>query len=261
MKKLIMIKLGGSVITEKSKPYTVRRTNLEFLAEQLSQIEQLKKNTNEQIIIGHGAGSFGHYAVHTHGLETAHAIEQVQRSVLRMHQEVRDVCGKQKLPLFTVQPSMLFTVSDGIVTQSQISQVFQVLRAGGIPCVYGDVLFDDLRYAQVFSTERIFSELVLAIQRSREYTVTQIIHVGTVSGVLDGLNNVISEINQDNWPEIEQHIFQTAGYDVTGGMRHKIEESLALTQLGITTYFVNKENLLAVVKNEGYEGTVFRGQS
>jgi len=51
---MILIKLGGSIITNKEKPLSPRIKTIENLAKNLKKID-------EPLIIVHGGGSFGHY--------------------------------------------------------------------------------------------------------------------------------------------------------------------------------------------------------
>lgn len=57
MEKLILIKLGGSVITDKSKPFTARPGAIKRLVGEIKQAGKIYKG---KILIGHGSGSFGH---------------------------------------------------------------------------------------------------------------------------------------------------------------------------------------------------------
>ena len=57
MQELIIIKLGGSVITDKSREYTPREDNIKRFAEEIRESEKVFKG---KFIIGHGAGSFAH---------------------------------------------------------------------------------------------------------------------------------------------------------------------------------------------------------
>ena len=58
MKKVILLKLGGSLITDKQKPHTAKKNIIKTLALEIN--EALKKNPDLKMIIGHGSGSFGH---------------------------------------------------------------------------------------------------------------------------------------------------------------------------------------------------------
>ena len=60
MKELVFLKLGGSLITDKMKPYTPLLEVMNDLALQIA--TSLQSQPNLRLVIGHGAGSFGHVA-------------------------------------------------------------------------------------------------------------------------------------------------------------------------------------------------------
>ena len=51
---MILIKLGGSIITNKQKPLTARISEIKQIASHLRKIK-------EPFVVVHGGGSFGHY--------------------------------------------------------------------------------------------------------------------------------------------------------------------------------------------------------
>src|SRR5512145_1070760 len=60
MKELVFLKLGGSLITDKMKPYTPLLDVMDDLAQQIA--KSLLTRPNLRLVLGHGAGSFGHVA-------------------------------------------------------------------------------------------------------------------------------------------------------------------------------------------------------
>src|SRR5687767_805348 len=60
MKELVFLKLGGSLITDKTRPYTPLLDMMDDLALQIA--TTLQTRSNLRLVIGHGAGSFGHVA-------------------------------------------------------------------------------------------------------------------------------------------------------------------------------------------------------
>src|SRR5215207_11554757 len=60
MKELIFLKLGGSLITDRTQPYTPRLDIIEDVALQIS--AALQDYPDLRLVIGHGSGSFGHVA-------------------------------------------------------------------------------------------------------------------------------------------------------------------------------------------------------
>ena len=55
---LFFLKLGGSLITEKDKPYSARETILQQIAEEIT--NAIISFPDLKLLIGHGSGSFGH---------------------------------------------------------------------------------------------------------------------------------------------------------------------------------------------------------
>src|SRR5512143_1461206 len=64
MEDLVFLKLGGSLITEKTKRYTARFEKLQSLAHEIR--SALVERPSIRLVLGHGSGSFGHYAVQEH---------------------------------------------------------------------------------------------------------------------------------------------------------------------------------------------------
>ncbi|MEE9188865.1 MAG: hypothetical protein V3U36_05795, partial [Anaerolineales bacterium] len=62
---LTLLKLGGSLITDKSRPRTLRLETLVRLADEIA--SALQQRPSLRLIIGHGAGSYGHVSAKQHG--------------------------------------------------------------------------------------------------------------------------------------------------------------------------------------------------
>ena len=64
---------------------------------------------------------------------------------------------------------------------------------------------------------------------------------------------------KENFEEVKKLIYATDGFDVTGGMLHKIEESLALADIGIPSMIINgvaeKNLLMRALLDEDVNGT------
>ena len=60
MQELVLLKLGGSLITDKTRPYTARLDKLADVATQIARA--LHADPELSLVLGHGSGSFGHTA-------------------------------------------------------------------------------------------------------------------------------------------------------------------------------------------------------
>ena len=61
MSELVLLKLGGSIITNKTQPFTARMDVIDRLAAEIKAALD-ERGDDLQLIIGHGSGSFGHEA-------------------------------------------------------------------------------------------------------------------------------------------------------------------------------------------------------
>lgn len=260
--KIILIKLGGSIITNKEVPMMMRARALRRLIEEIA---QARKETNSIFILGHGQGSFAHVpalryktmAGFVNG-DSLIGMAITQDSAAKINRIVVEECLSQELPAAS------FTFSSTLVTKNRKKQSWdgrvlkQYLAKGLLPVVYGDVIVDSEQGCTIWSTETIFSFLVKWLQQGTTYQVKKIVHVNELSGVLDHDDQIIPEISEDNASEVKKMITKTKGFDVTGGMWHKIEESLKLAKQGVEIAIISglkEDNLYQVLTDQKYEGT------
>lgn len=261
MKKIVFIKCGGSFITDKKKPYTEKTENITLFAKQLK--EAITTYPDIQFVLGNGAGSYGHYAVMQYNLkngiqkkEAWQGFSYTHHMVSVLHMHVLTALWEENISVFSLQPSALFTAYKGdIVYQSQ--DVFMgFIKQNVIPCVYGDILYDEKKGCHIASTEVVFEVLINALLK-KKYRVAHIIYLTTVPGVYDKEGSVIPQITFENYEKVSTDTL--SGYDVTGGMKHKIERALYFAEKGITSYIgtITKDQTLSDIISGAYDtGTV-----
>lgn len=232
MQKLTIIKLGGSLITDKNRPLVAREAVIKRLAEE---INSASKNYKGKLIIGHGSGSFGHASALKY--QTQKGI--VNRNSIKGVSEVADVASQ--LTKIVVRESrragltaVAFAPGSFIVSNGQRPQKFflepirEALKHEIIPLVYGDVVFDRKQGFCIFSTEKVISVLVSALHKN--YKIEQIIYCGITDGVYNEAGDTIAKINPKTFFSVKKAISGSKATDVTGGMIHKVKESLNLAK-------------------------------
>ena len=126
-----------------------------------------------------------------------------------------------------------------------------------LPVVYGDVILDSQAGCTVFSTEKVLGHLGLKLKRDG-FKVEKIIHCGKTEGVYDAKKRTIPVINSGNIDRYKSILKESHGVDVTGGMLHKVEETLKLARLGIPGLIIDgieKGTLFKAVRGEKVKGT------
>ncbi len=226
---LIFLKLGGSLITDKTREST-------FLGERMARLSAaiasaMAARPGLRLLIGHGSGSFGHFAAYRHGTmqgvataEQWQGFAEVARVAGHLNDLVSEKLAAAGIPVWPLQPSASAECVDGDLRYLEARPLQIALEKGLVPLVYGDVALDTVRGGAIISTEEIFLYLT-PILRPRH-----ILLLGEVEGVLDQGGHVIPRITPQILPEIEAVLGGSRGVDVTGGMAGKVREMVRLVQ-------------------------------
>ncbi len=225
---LKMIKLGGSLITDKRVEQSFRADVMSRIAREIA---TALPSLTESLIIGHGSGSFGHFAAKRHdtinGVQTAEqwrGFAEVGLVAAELNMLVAGQLWRAGVPIFHFQSSAALTSKDGIPHHMPLDNLRKALENDLIPLVYGDVGFDTVRGGTIISTESLFTYLAESLD------VSEIFLVGEVPGVLDDSGTVIPLITPNTINQAQSAITGSRGTDVTGGMLTKVSDMLALVQ-------------------------------
>lgn len=235
MSELILLKLGGSVITDKTRPFTARLDVIERLAGEIKNA-LADRGDDLRLIIGHGAGSFGHTAAakyQTHkGAITADSwlgFAEVAAAAAELNTIVMKALRQAGVPAIRFQPSASTRTRGEQLMYFETHPLKEVLKHGLTPVIYGDVSVDANQGMSIVSTEKLFDNL------ARELSPQRIILAGQVDGVYDKdpfkypEAELIDSIDRSNWAEVETVLGGSHGVDVTGGMFTKVREMYRLT--------------------------------
>ena len=225
---LVFLKLGGSLITEKSRLKTPRLEALERLSKEIAAAH--RENPALRMILGHGSGSFGHVAGKKHGTrQGVHTPEQwrgfaeVWWDASALNRLVMEALGQAGLPAVALAPIASVTAADGRVADWDLSPLKAALQAGLLPVIYGDVIFDRVRGGTILSTEDLFAHLAVHLRPAR------ILLAGIEPGVwadYPACTRLIPEITPHNLAEVTPALGGSVATDVTGGMASKVQQSL-----------------------------------
>lgn len=260
---VILVKLGGSLITDKAKPFTARSRTVRRLAREL--VSFLDKS-DKLVVLGHGGGSFPHTPAVEYKTKEGFKDERGKLGAAKVFDAAaqlnRIVIGsfiKEGIPAVGFPPSSLMLARKGKVHSFYLDTIIEALENGMLPVVYGDAIVDEKQGSTIFSTETVLSSLAKILPKlGSKYKAEKIIHCGITDGVLSGNGKTVKQITPADFKRLKSEIGKSAGIDVTGGMLHKVEESLELAKIGIPSLIINgnkKGELLRVLKGKPYKGT------
>jgi len=235
MPELIFLKLGGSLLTDKTRPQALRGDVLARLASEIA--GALADRPDLRLLIGHGSGSFGHMAARKHDTRAGvsspegwRGYAETARAAAMLNRHVVDALWEAGVPALAIQPSASAQCRAGELLVLDERPIRVALEHGLAPVIYGDVALDTVRGGTIISTEEIFAWLAPRLAPAR------VILVGEVAGVLSAdpasgiAGELIPEITPDTLPGFAQALGGSRGVDVTGGMVAKVREMLALVQ-------------------------------
>jgi isopentenyl phosphate kinase len=233
MNELIFLKLGGSLITDKSKEATARERVIGRAAREIKGALEAKPDL--RLLVGHGSGSFGHFVAQRHGLLEGgppnwRGYVETSAAAARLNRLVTDLFLAEGVPVVSIQPSASAHCYDGELISMATESIERMLRHGLVPLVYGDVALDEVRGCTIISTEQIFAYLAHHLEPKRIVLAGEVEGVFTADPLRDKSAQLIPEISRQNFDQVEHKLAGSHGVDVTGGMLTKVRIMYALVQ-------------------------------
>ena len=247
---MILIKLGGSIITNKEKPLSARRKTIDNILKNLKKI-------HEPIIIVHGGGSYGHYWSVKYDMHTKEkkydlrGVSIIKNSMIELNKIILDSLLKNKLNPYSLPPTDFMSNNKPIL--NKIREVEKIAKSGLIPVTYGDALWFGQNKTYILSGDKIMTHFAKILKpRLCIFALNE-------NGLYSDLKSkkLIYELKG------EHALISKNKMDVTGGMTRKVEEALNISKMGTNVFFVNgnkSERIVEAIKNRKFEGTLFRGK-
>ncbi len=224
---LIILKIGGSVITEKRKGVfekpllgDIRRVSKEVG-------EWKKRSAKGNLIIVHGAGSFGHPYVEKYRLLNTKDLEGVVRTHLSCKKLNTILCEaliNSNLKPYPIHPFSSFTIGKENELEFDLNRIIYSLEEGMIPITHGDMVYNpDKKFFEVVSGDKIVSELLESLRSTGRYRIRVGFATDMDGVIIDG--EVERTIDTEKFSKLmNSKSRDDSKSDVTGGMIGKLSE-------------------------------------
>ena len=239
---LTFVKWGGSLITDKTQPFTTRPDVIHRLVDELAQVWD---DHQGQLVLGHGSGSFGHTTADEYDLQHGYTgprqragVAHTQRAAAQLHRTVLEALDEAGLPAFSVAPSSALITQDGTPDDVFAEPVRRALQLGLLPVVYGDVALDRAQGLAIASTEAVFRGLIGALE-SEGVRTNRVLWLGRTDGIYDADGEPIAQVDGHNAEAVWAQLGPPAGTDVTGGMQLRLQTALDLANSGVSSCIMN----------------------
>ena len=245
---MILIKLGGSIITNKERPLSARRKAIENILKQIRKIKEPK-------IIVHGGGSYGHYWSVKYDMHTkpakydTHGVTIVKNSMIELNKIILDIAVKNRINAYCLPPTDFMNgnrpIKNKILTMNDIS------KSGLTPITFGDALWFGQKKSYILSGDVIMTTIAKVLKPRLS------IFVLNVDGVYSDLKTkkLIYDFKK------EKPTISISKMDVTGGMTRKITEAVKISKSGLNVFFTNgnkPQRITDAISGKKFEGTLFR---
>lgn len=236
---IVFLKLGGSLITDKTKPYTPRLDSLDRLAREIRSV--LNDRPEMRLLLGHGSGSFGHFAVkewlepHPYpppedlGEDGMRAYWQgfaeVWYRASQLNRHVIDALHTAGVPAVAFPPSSTARARGGRILSWDVESLQVALESGLVPVIYGDIAFDEVKGGTILSTEMLMFYLA---HRLHPRVILLAGLEAAVWADFPARQERVERITAAAFDALSGRVGGSHGTDVTGGMRSKVEEMLEL---------------------------------
>ena len=226
-----LLKMGGSAITKKGGWKAANRAAIAKLAGAVAGVWKAGKR---ELIVVHGAGSFGHALVKKYGLDGGvgsgrqkKACVEVQKACASLSAIVVSALRKKGVNAVSFAPHELIVSENRRIKRFNSAPVYAALKQGKLPVLYGDMVPDGKLGFSVCSGDQIIAYLGKKAER--------VVFATNVDGVL-AEGKVVPLITRRNFASIKRHLGGSSAADVTGGMAGKVKE---IMRIGKTAYVVN----------------------
>lgn len=243
-KQLILLKFGGSIITNDDQFESFKRSPVVDLVKQIDRLAD-----DYQFIIVHGAGSFGHYHAKKHNLKNGfktkgqlQGVVDTHESMLKLNTLVLETIREfSSIKPLSFSPINLVKTTNGEMVSFDLETLNQALSLGFTPVVFGDVVFDSELGFTILSGDKIVPYIAEQLRPAKIVMLTDVNGVYDDNPKKNPAANLLAEINLKN-VELLQKISANASSGktrVTGEMEKKLLELENVVKAGVETWILS----------------------
>jgi isopentenyl phosphate kinase len=258
---MFIIKLGGSVITDKSKECTFKEETMNNLS------SNIKKADKENIIV-HGAGSFGHILAKQYELNKGYKRYEQLKGFSLTHEKVQTLNSlvlkslhKCDIAAVSISPHSIVKLDEHKLEKIDIKVFEEYLQKQFTPVTFGDVVLDKKLGFSICSGDLIVEALAKYFKPEKVIFAIDEDGLYTSNPKIDKKAKLIEKTTFKKLEELSTTLDKHA--DVTGGMGGKIDTIKNISKLGITTVLLNgnkPERLYKVLVGKEAKSTIVIGE-
>lgn len=255
-----VLKIGGSVITNKSEKLQAKTDVIDRLA------EEIKQANVEDLIIVHGGGSFGHPVAQEYAIKDGFKQKSQKIGFAETHHVMTVLNGLlmdalvwHEIPAVSITPSSCVITKKGRIQCFDENPLRMLLKIGVLPVMYGDAVLDSEIGFTILSGDQLVTYI------ATKFNAKRIIMGVDVDGLYDSDPKIektaepYSRLTLEELKKLQNRLGEPTTDDVTGGMFGKITELIPATEKGIPVTIINAtkpNHVYKALNGERVEGTL-----
>jgi len=234
---MIIIKIGGSVITDKSKENSFKQKTMDKLSEVI-------KKSKSEILLVHGAGSYGHILAKKHSLNNGYknknqilGFSQTHMMVQKLNTMVLESLQKNGINAVSIPPHSTLILNDHCLDEINYDIFEKYLKTGFTPVCFGDVVLDKKLGFSICSGDLLVEIFAERFKPEKVVFVIDEDGLYTSNPKEDKHAKLLNKTTVEEFQKLTTKIDLHA--DVTGGMAGKINTIKNISKIGVDTFLVN----------------------
>lgn len=259
--KPTVLKLGGSVITNKEKTLTPSLPAIERLTKEIS-----RANVSSLVLV-HGGGSFGHPLAKRYAIKEGYKNDATQtlgfcethQAMVTLNKLIVDTLIQHKILAVAVSPSSCIVTKSGRIHAMMEEPLKRLLQTGFVPVLYGDAVVDSDLGFTILSGDQLTVYLAVRLNASRIIMGIDLDGLYTTDPKVDSSARLVKRVTLEELKGMIERIEESRVTDVTGGMLGKIVELMPAAERGIPSFILNAakpNNVYKALKCEKVTGTL-----
>ncbi|MEM2202267.1 MAG: isopentenyl phosphate kinase [Candidatus Bathyarchaeia archaeon] len=255
-----VLKIGGSVITDKSKELGVQMEAISRIADEILEADA------RNLIIVHGGGSFGHPVAQKHAIKEGFREDSQIIGFAETHHVMTVLNGLlmdaliwRGIPAVSITPSSCIMTQNGRIICFEDSPLKQLLKMGFIPVLYGDAVFDTKLGFTILSGDQLVAFLAIRLNAKKIVIGVDVDGLYDSDPKTDAKAKMFDHLTLAELRNVRKLFGGPNVCDVTGGMANKIAELIPAIERGIPVLMVNATKPLYIykaLKGEQVKGTL-----
>jgi isopentenyl phosphate kinase len=259
--KTTVLKLGGSVITNKEKPFTANLSAIVRLTSEIS-----KANVSPLVIV-HGGGSFGHPVAKQYEIDEGYkdssqvmGFAKTHQAMTKLNKLIVDSLINHNIPAVEVPPSSCVVTKSGRIQSMKERPLIKMIEMEFVPVLYGDAVLDSEAGFTILSGDQLVSYLAKRLVADRIIIGVDVNGLYTTDPKTDSSAHLLRHVTLEELKRLQHKIERArTTTDVTGGMFGKMLELTPAVEWGIRAIIVNatkSKRIYSALKGEKVVATI-----